>query len=175
MEAITASTSTWRPRTSPSRLGTTRFQSWAPKSGSGRFRRRLLLDVHHGREATRRKNRNGLAEPHFAAAPLASARNRDQGPDFEPPLTGVVQSLLVGIGRKRRAVVPRPPPQEFAVPLNIDLARIGACRPVRDAARSYERDAFGNGLARRTNGAPEFIGAGRRRQRRCRRAVLRRE
>ena len=77
--------------------------------------------------------------------------DRDEGADFKATLPGVGVDIFVGVVEKRVLVVATPAVEEVGVPLGIDLARVGGCRPMRYAAGADDR----NLLRHRIGGAAE--------------------
>ena len=125
-----------------------------------------LSEVHSANGTADREDRDGCVVADFARRTLGGARHRNEGANLESALPAVTPGRRIRITGQRRPVVGGPAVQELPVPGFVDLAGIRGRRPVGNAARSHQGDAFINSVASRPQRPAELIGPVRRRQRR---------
>src|SRR5579859_2693500 len=132
------------PHSSPKRPASRRLALYSKVMCdiSGVLSRTLVPDGHRRDGAAHREDRNG-AVIFEAAEALRGRRDADEGADLEPSLAGIPVRRLVRVGQHRLLVVGLPAPQEFPVPRFVDLSGVRCRRPVRNAARADQGDAFG--------------------------------
>src|SRR3569833_3679284 len=102
-----------------------------------------LLQLHDRDRTTDRENRNRGIEPELAGMTFRRAGQRDESADLQPTLPGLAPGLIVLVSDQLVAPIGEKFLEKGAVPRLVDLSRIGRCRPVRNPAGAYNRDALG--------------------------------